>query len=69
MIPTPLPGHLLMFTVYLYLALGFLFSNSKPFHRGIKIKQNAMVGVHRCGICSTDAFSMDTRVRQTFQHH
>lgn len=50
-IPTPLLGHLLVFSVYLYLALGFLFNNNKPLHRGIKIKQYTMVGVHRCGVC------------------
>ena len=44
-IPTLLPGHLLVFSVYLYLALGFLFNNNKPLHRGLKIKQYTMVGV------------------------
>ena len=45
MIPTALPGHLLVFSVYLYFALGFLFKNNKPLHRGLKIKQYTVVGV------------------------
>lgn len=56
MTPTPFPGPLSVLSGHLYSALLFLFSNSEPLHRGMKIKQNTMVGVHRWGICSTNAF-------------